>query len=109
MKSTDKNIHYLLVSLLLCLGLFSCRKEIDINLNDSNPTYVIEANVTDLVPMQTVSIILSKNFSDNNVFPYISDALVVLTDSNANFSDTLQNAEGVFYTDKWTATPGNTY
>jgi len=48
--------------------LTSCQKVIDVNLNDSDPHYIIEGNVTDQAGPYTVRISRSINFSDLNTF-----------------------------------------
>lgn len=81
----------------VCLGLFlaafcSCQKVIKVNLNSSNPRYVVQGNVTDQPGPYFVTITKSINFDQDNVFPAVSGATVVITDRTNGVIDTLKEA-----------------
>jgi hypothetical protein len=84
-----KNIQPVLFILFL-LTLASCQKVIKVDLNSSSPQYVIEGNITDDRPPYIVHISKSVNFDQDNTFPPVSGAIVVITDKSMNRSDTLQ-------------------
>jgi len=82
---------------ILVLSAFcSCQKVINLNLQNSAPQYVIEGNVTDQPGPYTVTITKSVSFTQDNVYPAVSGAIVVITDNTANVTDTLKET-----------TPGN--
>lgn len=87
----------------------SCTKVINIDLNDSNPQYIIEGEVTNAEALQTIRITRSVNFSDDNQYPAVVSAIVILSDDAGN-SDTLkQEEQGLYETDKIKGVPGRTY
>lgn len=71
-----------LFSALLTSALISCQKEIDVNLNESDPKTIIEANyiATDSV----VKVIVSRSSSYFDVFEvdYINDAVVTIQEES---------------------------
>lgn len=89
--------------------LSSCEKVIDYELNTTTPRLVIEANVTNNADYSSVTLSKSKNFTDNNTFETVSNALVVITD-NAGNADTLKEIQpGTYKPTKMMGVPGQTY
>ena len=76
-----------LILWLLILGS-SCTKVIKVDLNSASPNIVVDAEVTDQAGPYTFNLTKTVNFSDDNVFPALSGAAVVLSD-NAGNSETL--------------------
>jgi len=68
--------------LILSLTLPSCKKVIQVDLNDSAPQLVIEGEITNLPGPYLVKISKSVNFNASNTFPPVSGAIVQMTDSN---------------------------
>ena len=102
-----KHIVYLT---LLSAAFCSCKKVIKINLNSSAPRYVVEANVTNLPGPYLVTITKSVNFDQDNIFPAVSGANVVITDNTAGSVDTLkETSPGNYNTSVTTGIPGHTY
>jgi len=96
--------------ILLPLAFSACKKVISVNLNSSNPRYVIQGNVTDQPGPYVVSIIKTINFDQDNVFPTVSGAIVVITDVTANQVDTLsETTPGNYSTHTITGVSGHTY
>jgi hypothetical protein len=102
--------------LLLCCLLFaasstfdSCQKVININLNSASPQTVVQANISDQPVPYTVLLSQTVNFSDPNVFPPISGALVIISDNVGNTDTLKENPPGTYTGDKLTGTPGRTY
>jgi len=92
------------------IGLYSCQKVIDIELNPSTPQYIITGNVTDQPGPYEVKITKSINFEQDNNFPTVSGAKVCITDQNVGLTDTLTEiAPGRYRTHILTGTPGHTY
>ena len=99
-----------LVIILATVGLVSCQKVIDVNLNSADPQYVVEANVNDQPGPYTVRITRSANFSDDNNFPAVSGAFVTIKDVTAGVTDTLSDAgAGSYKTHTLNGITGHTY
>lgn len=95
---------------ILLISVTSCQKVIKVNLNGSDPQYVIEGNVTDLTDTQTVTISRSVNFSETNQFPQVTGAIVTITDETAGVTDTLKEVHpGTYKTSKMTGISGHAY
>ena len=96
--------------LLLIAAFTACKKVISVNLNASSPRYVVQGNVTDVPGIYTVTITKTINFDQDNVFPNVSGATVVITDVTAGVSDTLaETLPGNYTTHILTGTSGHTY
>lgn len=98
--------------LLLASVLFffsSCEKVINIDLNNSDPRLVVEANVTNQAGPFTVCLKSSGNFYGTNIFPPVTNAIVTLSD-NAGSSEVLQQlSDGIYQTLTINGIPGRTY
>jgi len=86
MKTSRHNITVILFALLLFTG---CEKEINIDLNKSNPKFVIEGNVSNVAGNSKVTISKTLDFDENALYPAVSGAFVTITDSTLNKIDTL--------------------
>lgn len=74
-----KALNYIIV--LLSIGILtSCEEVIDINLNSTDPKYVIEANLNDISDTQTIRISRTVNFDEPRPSDPVDDALIVVTD-----------------------------
>jgi hypothetical protein len=85
-----KSANRIFVLALSVIGFNSCQKVIDVSLKNAELKYVIEAQVTDGTDPHWVTISRTKDFNQDNNFEKISGAQVVLTDLDANLSDTLK-------------------
>ncbi len=96
-----------LVGLLAC----SCTKVIQVNLNNASPQIVIEGNITSSPGPYRVQIIKTVNFSDANVYPAVSGAIVKITDSTSGITDVLAETSAGIYTTQTLpqGTAGHTY
>ena len=83
-----KIIKIAFLSGLITIGMYSCTKEIKIDLNSSDPQIVIEGSVPANGEKATIKISKSVNFDESNVFPEVRNAVVILND-NAGNSETL--------------------
>lgn len=89
--------------------LLSCTKEIEIDLNSSNPQLVIEGNISDEQGPYTVKLSKTVNYSESNKYPPVSGALVLIYD-NTGVTDTLtETVPGLYQTHSITGTQGRTY
>lgn len=101
--------HIYIILAVLLMGSTACEKVIDIDLKNVEKKYVIEAVVTDEAGAAKVLISQTKNFSDDNDFNGIENALVTIKDNDGN-STTLQELSAGVYTDATLAgIPGETY
>jgi len=83
-------VQRILISLLVLAGLTACEKEIDIDLNSTEPKLVIEALLDDSGNGAWVKLTQTVNFSDTLAPPVQFGALVVLVRLTNNTRDTLQ-------------------
>jgi len=94
---------------VLALALCSCQKVIQVDLNSASPAYVIEAEVNNSSNPGQVRLTQSKNFDEDNTFPSIPNALIIISD-NAGQRDTLDYYPNGFYkTSTLQGIPGRTY
>jgi hypothetical protein len=101
-----KNTFFIILSLFL---LTSCEKEIDLDLADKSGNIVIEGNITDQPGPYYVKITKSVAFTQNNQYPAVTGAQVVLSD-NTGQTETLQYVgDGKYRTSAFTAVSGRTY
>lgn len=91
------------------LVLASCQDVIDVDLNSSNPRYVIEGEINNSAGPYYVHITRSKNFDEDNNFPVVDDAMVTVTDVEEDITERLQFVDGVYQTSSLTGEPGHTY
>src|ERR1700741_647325 len=105
-----KRVYIKWTFILTMVLMYSCTKVIQVNLNDAAPQTVIEGNITDSAGPYTVQITRTVNFSDANVFPAVSGALVSITDTNTSVVDTLtETSPGIYTTHVLQGVPGHTY
>lgn len=94
------------------LFLTSCEKVIELDLNDSDPQVIIEGNISDDATEQAeVRLSKSLNFDEDNNFPPLSNAVVIIKNQTSGIADTLKEVgkTGVYRGSKLVATVGNTY
>jgi Domain of unknown function (DUF4249) len=77
---------------LVCFFFLSCQKEVNINLNASNPRYVIEADLSDAVGDSKVTLTKTLNFDATTANPAVSGAIVSIKDNTTNTIDTLKES-----------------
>jgi hypothetical protein len=70
----------LIASCILILGLASCKKVIQIKTDASDVKTVIVASIKDGANIARVKVSKSVNLNDKNTFPYVSGAIVTITD-----------------------------
>jgi len=88
------------IGFLLTLVLASaCKKVIDVDLKGTTPQIVIEGNITDAGGPYVVRITKTVDFSANNVYPPVTNAVVTITDSTMKHTEQLQQIDsGVYVT-----------
>lgn len=95
--------------MLLVVWLTSCEKVIDINLDDAEKKYVVEAVVTDEPGSAKVLISQTKNFSDDNQIAGVSGATVTVSDDDGNSTVLAESSAGVYQSAGITGESGKTY
>src|SRR6187551_2496352 len=98
-----------IITILATVMIASCEKEISIDLNSSSPQIVIEGNISDEPGPYTVKISKTVNFSEANVFPPVTGALVVISDNTGVIDTLTETLPGSYLTNTITGTQGNTY
>ncbi|MFT3750242.1 MAG: DUF4249 domain-containing protein [Agriterribacter sp.] len=104
-----KNKIYVGILISLVVLFTSCEKVIDINLNDTEKKYVVEAVVTNEPGSAKVLISRTKNFSDDNQFAGITGAAVTISDDNGNSSILTESSAGVYQSADITGESGKKY
>ncbi len=101
-----KNILFALISILTATN---CTKVIDIDLNSTDPQYVIEGEITNEGRPYQIKITKTVNFSESNNFPAVSNAVVLLSDDAGNIETLREVMPGLYETKTMQGTPGRTY
>lgn len=87
----------------------SCEKEIDVDLNTSQPTLVIEGLVSDRPGPYEVKLTQTVNFDQNNIFPPVSQASVTIYDDAGSREILREIGPGIYHSMTIQGTPGRTY
>jgi len=91
------------------LSLTSCEKVIQLNLNNSTPRVVIEADIYDHAGPYYVRISKSVNFDQSSVYPPVSGARVELSDNSGQSEVLSETVSGTYLTKNFRGIPGRTY
>lgn len=92
----------LLVAAITLLLFSGCEKVIDLKLKNASPQIVIEGNVTNQLAIHTVKISQSVPFTDSNIFPSVSGAIVTINDDHGNVYNLTETSPGTYSTPKFT-------
>jgi hypothetical protein len=91
------------------IGLSSCEKVIDVDLNEADPKVVIEGLITTNAGPYTVKVTMSGDYYTNQTPPAVTNALVIISD-NTGIIDTLtQTSPGVYRSNTTTGVALRTY
>lgn len=101
-----KNIFLLFITVIL---FASCQKVITIDLNSASPRYVIEGGINDGLDPCRVKITKTKNFSDDNNFEGIENALVTISDDAGMMVTLPYTSDGIYESSAIKGVPGKTY
>ena len=103
-----KIITYSILAGLVTLS--SCTKVIEISLNDAAPKFVIQGDLSNVTATTTVTVSKTINFSQDNVFPSVSGALVTIKDNSSGLISTLNETRlGTYQTFDLQGIVGHTY
>jgi len=100
---------FLVFPIALVLLLPGCQKIINVDLNDAAPRIVIEGLITDRPGPYTITISKSGSFFNQPDLPFVSDAVVIITD-NVGSTDSLKEiTPGVYLASYTVGVPGRSY
>jgi hypothetical protein len=97
----------LLIYTFLFTALISCKKEINVDLQNASSQIVIEGVVTNTSHAE-VTLSKSVPFSSSNVYPEVSGAVVNIIDNGVNYVLT-ETKPGTYTNHSLTGRPGHTY
>lgn len=101
-----KKVLFIILSLFL---VFSCEKEIDLNLEDQSGKIVIEGNITDQSGPYFVRITRSVAFTQENEYPPVENYYVNLSDDLGHSEILEYVGNGYYRTTFMEGQPGRTY
>lgn len=107
-KNQFKETFYF-VFIAACLSLTSCEKVIELNLNNSTPRVVIQADIYDHAGPYYVRISKSVNFDQSSVYPPVTGARVQLSDNSGQSELLTETASGIYLTKNFRGIPGRSY
>jgi len=103
----SKIITYLLLISIFTVG---CQEVIDIDLNEGEPTLVVEGLITDQPGPYRVKLSLTTSYFDDESAPSVTTAIVIITENSSLVDTLIQIKPGVYHTKKiMQAAVGNTY
>ncbi len=102
-----KNILFILLA--AAVTLVSCRKVIDLDLKETDPQFVLKGEVNAGDSVHTLNITKSAAFDQDNVFPGVVGANVVLSDNFGNSETLVDLGNGNYETVNFPALEGRTY
>lgn len=103
-----KILSYILIAISICT-LTSCEKIIDVDLNTSNPHYVIEADLNDVSNKQVIKVSQTVPFNSAQPYKPVDDAIVVVTDVFGNERIFKSNGNGSYIHDNFRPSQNGTY
>jgi hypothetical protein len=98
-----------LVLLFLCGLITSCKKVVDLQLNDASSQLIIEGNVTDVAGPQTVMLSKSVPFGATNTFPPVTGATVKISDTFGRIYAFTERTPGTYVFNSLTGRYNETY
>jgi hypothetical protein len=104
-----KRSFYLGCVIVLAMHLEGCEKVIDVDLNDTEKKYVIEAVLTDHANSCKVLLTQTKNFDDDNTFAGVTGAQVTISDNNGVPITLTETGAGVYEAKNLVGTSGHRY
>lgn len=108
-RTFRESVLWVTVGVILSLGSLSCEKVIDINLNKTNPKYVIEGNLSDLAGECMVLVSKTINISESNDFPGVENAVVSIQQDDRAPVKLIQTSPGVYESGQVKALSLSTY
>ena len=97
------------VGLFVSLMMYSCQREISIDLNSASPQIVVEADIQDQNGIQTVKITKTANFSSPSIYDKVQGAEVVISDNAGNSEKLTEVSAGIYQTKNLKGVEKRTY
>lgn len=104
-----RSAYFIILLLAISVGVVSCEKVIDLDLNTADTKLVIEANITNTTDSQFVKISRSVPFDQSNNFPPVSGAAVHFADERGRVFPLEEKEPGLYFVSRLTGRPGITY
>ncbi|MEI6276958.1 MAG: DUF4249 domain-containing protein [Prolixibacteraceae bacterium] len=104
-----KNGFLFLSMLSVLLGLSSCEKVIQLDLNNTTPRIVIEGTIYDHRGPYTIKISRSVNFDESSVYPPVTGARVEISDNIGQTEILSESKSGTYVTSDLRGIPGHIY
>ncbi|MFC0776098.1 DUF4249 domain-containing protein [Terrimonas alba] len=89
--------------------LSSCQKVIEIDTRNAEEKYVVEGVVTDEADKSFVKLSTTKNITENNDFPPVTGATVLINDNSGNNIILSETSPGTYTAPALVGSPGKTY
>lgn len=99
----------MIAGLIIFTGFWSCQEIIPVDLNTAFPKLIIDGEVSDQPGPYQVVLSQTASYDQNNVFPPVSGAVVVITDNAGNMDTLAENNPGTYQTTRLQGFPGRTY
>ncbi|MCB9047152.1 MAG: DUF4249 domain-containing protein [Chitinophagales bacterium] len=103
-----KQLRYIAIAALTGMTFASCTKVIDVNLDNTEPKIVIEANLADNTGPNVVKVTRTIDIDKDNNFPGVSGAIVTMKD-DAGYEEVLKEKEAGVYITNTPGVQGRTY
>lgn len=97
------------LAIITVVMLLSCEKVIDLELKDAESKFVVEGNITDQAGPYYVKLSRSVPFDHGNNYPAITDAEVVIEDSEGVVDLLTHTGQGIYKTNLIEGIEGRTY
>lgn len=105
-----KNFRSIVFAVLVLAAIISsCTKVINVDLNSASPNIVVDAEITDRPGPYNVNLSRTINFSEDNVFPPLTGALVVVSDDAGNSEKFVETSPGNYTSSHLQGTIGRMY
>lgn len=104
-----KQFFFLAGMSVLALISGACEKVIDLDLNEDDPKFVIEGFVTKGETVHQVRITKTLNFDEDQAFPTVDNAVVVISDDAGNAETLALVGPGLYQTSSLLGVEGRTY
>jgi hypothetical protein len=95
--------------IIVLIACSSCQKVIDLKLNNSATQLVIEANITDQLEVQYITVSQSIPFTNTNTFPGVDGAQIAVSDSSGRTHKFFEIEPGVYASSPFYGVYGATY
>lgn len=89
--------------------LTSCTKEVNIDLNSSNPELIIQGNITDQIGPYYIKLNKTINLNSANNYPPATGALVIIADNFGLIDTLIETTQGIYETNSFVGITGHTY